>query len=80
MCKSEVEKNQTLICVWDILIYSDVQNFEKYKVVELTDTWFIAEDNQKNRQEYNFDSLQYGWTISEKTKEYHKLNNKFIYK
>ena len=75
---SEVELNQNLIMVGDKLYYYDSMNFETWYVTELFDGGFEAKDNEETKDFY-FDELQHGWGISEKTKEYHKIYNRFKY-
>ena len=76
---SEVELNKELIRVGDKLYYSDATNFETWAVTELFEGGFEAKDDEETKDFY-FDELQKGWDISEKTKENHKLYDRFEYK
>ena len=76
--KSEVELNQKLIFVGDILIYCDACNCERWQVTELFDGGFEAKNDYETK-DFWFNELQYGWSISEKTKKEHTIYNKIHY-
>jgi hypothetical protein len=70
--KSEVQLNQNNIKVNDILIYSDASNFEKWLVTETFKGGFEAK-NDFETKDFMFSELQYGWSISDKTKANNNL-------
>lgn len=74
--RSEVERNQNRVIVGDVLLYIDGENCQKWEVIELFDGGFEAKDNYETR-DFWFHELQYGWQFSEKTKEYHRIFDKF---
>lgn len=76
--KSEVEINSGLICVGDLLHFDDGSGFQKWTVTELFDGGFEAEDDYEKASFY-FNQLQYGWSISERTKEKHRIEDRFSY-
>jgi len=75
---SEVERNKDLICINDKLYYVDDSNCQKWIVTELFEGGFTAKDDYEER-DFFFCELQLGWTIGNKTKEIHKLYDRFIY-
>lgn len=76
---SEVERNQKLLRVGDVLVYTDDNNCESLIVVEKFEGGFIAVDNEINDQVFYFNELQLGWEFSEKTKEHNKFNYRYKY-
>ena len=76
---SEVEKNQKLMLVGDSITYIDNCNFQRWNVTELFDGGFIAIDSDGYEDIFYFNSLQLGWTFSEKTKRENSLNYRFKY-
>lgn len=66
---SEVEKNQQLLMVDDVLIYTDNSNCEKFFVTELFKGGFIARNDISGENVYFFSELQKGWEFTSKTKK-----------
>ena len=73
--KSEVELNSKLIRVGDELLAT---GGDWYKVTELFEGGFSAKCEWEENG-FFFNELQIGWVISEKTKESHRINDKFKY-
>ena len=76
---SEVERNQKLLKVGDVLIYTDTNNCESLIVLEKFEGGFIAIDSEENDQIFYFNELQLGWEFSEKTKKYNSDNYRYRY-
>jgi len=76
---SEVEKNQKLLKLKDVLIYTDASNSEKWIVNELFEGSFNAIDNNGHECFFFFKDLQKGWSFTEKTKQQNFLNYRFRY-
>lgn len=76
---SEVERNQKLLRVGDILIYTDASNSESLIVMEKFEGGFICLDSENNDQIFYFNELQLGWEFSEKTKKYNSENFRLKY-
>lgn len=78
--KSEVEANNQLIRVGDVLYYMDGSNCDKWVVNSLFDGGFIAFNTEYESEDvFFFGELQYGWIISDNTKNKHRLEDRFIY-
>lgn len=76
---SEVERNQKLLKVGDVLIYTDANNCESLIVLEKFEGGFVALDSEGNDQIFYFNELQLGWEFSEKTKKYNSDNHRYKY-
>tara|TARA_R110000744_G_scaffold84645_3_gene165578 strand:- start:851 stop:1114 length:264 start_codon:yes stop_codon:yes gene_type:complete len=72
---SEVELNQNLICVGDKLF---AQGGDTYFVTELFEGGFAAKCEWEEN-DFFFDELQKGWSISESTKNNNETYNKVRY-
>lgn len=78
--KSEVEVNQKLITVGDVLYYMDGSNCDKWIVKSLFEGGFIAFNTELEGEDvFFFNQLQYGWIISDNSKEKHRIEDRFIY-
>lgn len=73
---SEVELNQHLICIGDKLFS---QGEDTYIVTELFEGGFSAKCEWEETF-FFFADLQKGWSISESTKENHKIYDRYEYK
>lgn len=77
--KSEVELNKELIEIGDVLYYTDASNTEKWTVESVFENGFEAVDSDGYQDFFFFYELQLGWEISEKTKERHRIEDRYIY-
>ncbi len=66
---SEVELNKDKIDIGFVLYYSDDANIERWIVTKLFDGGFGAQcEDEFETTDFYFNELQFGWTVSEKTK------------
>ena len=76
---SEVERNQKLIKIGDVLIYTDSCNSERWIVEDLFEGGLTLYSEYEGLEDFMFNELQIGWEISEKTKKKNFLKFRFRY-
>jgi hypothetical protein len=76
---SEVERNQKLIKIGDVLIYTDSCNSERWIVEDLFEGGLTLYSEYEGLEDFMFNEFQIGWEISEKTKKKNFLKFRFRY-